>query len=295
MEATMTRSMTVKQFRKLFPTDDACLEHLFLTRYGKEPICPKCGQINTFHRLSGLPAYTCNCGHHVHPMAGTIFQDTRTPLMTWFHVMFLFTSSRNGVSAKEVQRQTGVTYKTAWRMCNLIRKYMGWVDGDRPLGGPDGGSVEADKAFIGGADKKGHDDKAVVLGMTERGGEIIMRVIPSRRAFDVDREIEANVLPGSTLYTDDAGAFRHMGDNGYRHETVAHASGEYVRGDVHTNNIEGFWSNLKRSLAGTYVSVSKKHLQTYLREFEYRWNLRQSPHLMMVALLEGFPKASLRR
>jgi len=209
--------------------------------------------------------------------------------------MFLFTSSRNGVSAKEVQRQTGVTYKTAWRMCNLIRKYMGWVDGDRPLGGPDGAPVEADKAFIGGVDKKGHDDKAVVLGMTERGGEIIMRVIPSRRAFDVDREIEAHVLPGSTLYTDDAGAFRHMNDNGYRHETVEHSSGEYVRGVVHTNNIEGFWSNLKRSLAGTYVSVSKKHLQTYLREFEYRWNLRQSPHLMMVALLEGFPKASLPR
>ena len=98
------KSMTLKQFQKLFPTDDNCLAHLFLTRYGKELVCPKCGQINTFHRLSNFPAYTCNCGHHVHPMAGTIFDNTRTPLTSWFHVMFLFTSSRNGVSAPKRSR-----------------------------------------------------------------------------------------------------------------------------------------------------------------------------------------------
>ena len=121
----MTKPMTIKQFSKRFPTDNACLEHLFRTRYGAKPICPKCSQIDTFHRLTKMPAFTCNCGHHIHPMAGTPFKDTRTPLTTWFHVMFLFCASRNGVSAKEVQRQTGVTYKTAWRMCNLIRQYMG--------------------------------------------------------------------------------------------------------------------------------------------------------------------------
>ena len=126
----MAKSMTLKQLQARFPTDDACLNHLFKTRFGHEITCPKCGQIDTYHRLSKMPAFTCNCGHHIHPMAGTPFQSTRTPLTTWFQVMFLFTSSRNGVSAKEVQRLTGVTYKTAWRMCNEIRKYMGWVDGD---------------------------------------------------------------------------------------------------------------------------------------------------------------------
>src|SRR5438034_9227045 len=102
----MAKSMTLKQFQSRFPDDAACLNHLFHVRYGDKPVCPKCGQIDTFHKLSKQPAYTCNCGHHVHPMAGTPFEATRTPLTLWFHVMFLFTSSRNGVSAKEVQRQT---------------------------------------------------------------------------------------------------------------------------------------------------------------------------------------------
>jgi transposase len=141
----MAKSWTIKQFMETYPDDDACLAHLFETRYGKEPICPKCGQIGTFHKLRKLPAYTCNCGHHIHPMAGTPFERSRTPLKTWFYVMFLFCATRNGLSAKEIQRQIGVTYKTAWRIGHEIRKYMGWVDGDRRLGGPKGPIVEADK------------------------------------------------------------------------------------------------------------------------------------------------------
>ena len=129
---TMAKSMTLKKFQEKFATDDICLDHLFKTRYGIVTVCPKCGQYGTFHKLANMPAYTCNCGHHIHPMAGTPFQSTRTPLTTWFQVMYLFTSSRNGVSAKEVQRLTGVTYKTAWRMCNLIRQYMGWLTAMRP-------------------------------------------------------------------------------------------------------------------------------------------------------------------
>ena len=190
----MSKPMTLKQFQSKYPTDDACLEHLFRTRFGTSPICPKCGQIDTFHRLAKMPAFTCNCGHHIHPMAGTPFMDTRTPLTTWFHVMFLFCASRNGVSAKEVQRQTGVTYKTAWRMCNLIRQYMGWVDGDAPLGGK-GKFIETDKAFIGGKDKIGQDDKAIVLGMVERGGEVITRIIPERTKAEVYGK-----SPGHALY-----------------------------------------------------------------------------------------------
>ncbi len=197
----MTKPVTIKQFQSRFPNDDTCLDHLFATRYGNEPVCTKCGQINTFHRLKGMPAYTCNCGHHVHPMAGTPFERTRTPLTTWFHVMFLFCASRNGVSAKEVQRQTGVTYKTAWRMCNEIRKYMGWVDGDQPLGGrgPDAPAVEVDKMFFGGKDKLGEDDKSVVLGMAERGGPVITRVIPNRSLSAVTTRVATWVHSGSRV------------------------------------------------------------------------------------------------
>ena len=129
----MAKSWTIRQFMEAFPDDDACLAHLFETRYGKDPVCPKCGQVDTFHKLKKLPAYTCNCGHHIHPMAGTPFMRSRTPLKTWFYVMFLFCATRNGLSAKEIQRQIGVTYKTAWRMGHEIRKYMGWVDGDARL------------------------------------------------------------------------------------------------------------------------------------------------------------------
>lgn len=292
----MAKPMTLKQFQSQFPTDDACLEHLFRTRYGQEPVCPKCGQVNTFHRLKKMPAYTCNCGHHIHPMAGTPFEATRTPLTTWFHVMFLFCASRNGVSAKEVQRQTGVTYKTAWRMCNLIRQYMGWVDGDRPLGGSGSGAppVEVDKMFYGGKDKMGADDKAIVLGMVERGGDVITRVIPNRGGFAVTTRVVDHVKEGSTIHTDEARVYRYFARWGFSHETVNHSRKEYVRGGVHTNSVEGFWSNVSRSIAGTHVWVSKKHLQTYLREFEYRYNLRRTPEKMLACLLLAFPKASVR-
>jgi transposase len=289
----MAKPMTIQQFRKRFPTDDACLEHLFVTRYGKGIKCPKCGQFGTYHRLKKLPAYTCNCGHHIHPMAGTPFHGSRTALTTWFHIMFLFCASRNGVSAKEVQRQTGVTYKCAWRLCNVIRSYMGWVDGDAPLGGsgPKDSPVEIDKAFIGGRDKMGEDDKAVVLGMVERGGDVMTRVIPGRDWFSINRAMQGNVIEGSTVYTDDAKAFKSVKLMGYQHDSVNHSEKEWVRGDVHTNSIENFWANVKRSIEGTYVWVSKKHLPTYLGEFEYRYNLRKQPHLMLDALLQAFPRA----
>ena len=141
----MSKPMTLKQFLAKFPNDDVCLQHLFDTRFGPAYPCPKCKAVGAFHRLRKLPAFTCNCGHHIHPMAGTPFERSRTPLTTWFHVMFLFCASRNGVAAKEIQRQTGVTYKTAWRLCNEIRKYMGWVDGDGQPGGPGKPRVEVDK------------------------------------------------------------------------------------------------------------------------------------------------------
>jgi transposase len=123
----MAKTLTVQQFFKQFPDDDACLEHLFQTRFGSEPVCEKCGQIGKFRKLAKLPAYTCNCGHHIHPMVDTPFERSSTPLQKWFYAMYLFTTTRHGVSAKELQRQLGVTYKTAWRIGHEIRKYMAMI------------------------------------------------------------------------------------------------------------------------------------------------------------------------
>ena len=282
---------TVKQFLERFPDDDSCLDHLMETRYGKRHTCAKCGKEANFHRVKSRRCYECDfCGYQVYPTAGTPFENTRTSLRDWFYVMFLFCASRNGVAAKEVQRQIGVTYKTAWRMCNLIRQYMGYVDGDDPIGGPTGGVVETDKAFFGGKDKRGEDDKTVVLGMVERGGDVITRILPNRREWSVVQPIAEHVRKGSRVATDEAKAFQNLGDMGYRHGTVNHRDGQYVNGDVHTNNIEAFWGHVKRSVKGTYINVSPKWLQTYLWEFEFRQNLRKQPHVMLEMLLQAFPR-----
>jgi hypothetical protein len=206
--------------------------------------------------------------------------------------MFLFTTTRNGVAAKEIQRQMGVTYKTAWRMARLIREYMGWVDGDAPVGGFGGPIVEADEMFLGGKDKgRGPvGDKSIVFGVVERGGDVVTRVIPDRTEFSTTPIVKEFVRPGSKLATDDWTAYRRLGAEGYRHERVNHSAKEYVRGEWHTNTIEGFWSMVNRTIAGTHIWVSPKHLPKYLGEIEYRWNLRKRPDLMFPLLLASFQR-----
>jgi transposase len=284
-----TKAPTLRAFHERFPTEDSCLDHLMRTRFGERFVCFKCLKESRYYRVKGRRCFECErCGYQVYPTAGTPFEKTRTSLRDWFLVMFLFTTSRNGVAAKEVQRQIGVTYKTAWRMCREIRKYMGYVDGDHTLGGSSG-VVEVDHAFVGGKDRIGENDKAVVLGMIERGGDVITRVVPVPDHFEATPHIYKFVTKSAQVMTDDARAFRAACAI-YKHQTVDHSAHEYVRGDVHTNNIEAFWAIVKRSIAGTYISVSKKHLQKYLWEFEFRQNLRKVPHLMFDLLLASFPK-----
>jgi transposase-like protein len=283
---------TIREFQKRFPDEDSCLNHLMRSRYGERLTCMGCQKQATYYRVKARRCFTCeHCGYQVYPTAGTPFEKTRTSLRDWFFIMFLFCTTRNGVAAKEVQRQLGVTYKTAWRMCNLIRKYMGYVDGDFPIGGP-GKTVEADETFIGGRDLDGApDDKAIVLGMIERDGDVVTRHIVARTTRHILPHIVKFVKLGSKINTDEASNFKLLKERfGYDHEMVDHSAKEYVRGDVHTNTMESFWANVKRGIKGTYVWVSKKHLQTYLREFEYRHNLRQQPALMFELLLQAFPK-----
>jgi hypothetical protein len=151
----------VRAFQKRFPDEDACLNHLMRTRFGERFTCFKCQKQATYYRVKARRSFECeHCGYQVYPTAGTPFEKTRTSLRDWFYVMFLFCTTRNGVAAKEVERQLGVTYKTAWRMCRLIRLYMGYVDGDYPVGGH-GKTVEVDETFVGGKDLNGKpDDKS---------------------------------------------------------------------------------------------------------------------------------------
>lgn len=265
-------------------------------RYGDRHDCEKCGKDAHFYRVSTRRSYACEwCGHQVYPTAGTPFHRTRTPLRDWFYVMFLFCASRHGVSAKEVERQIGVTYKTAWRMCHEIRKYMGAVDGDFPIGG-EGTEVEIDETLIGGVHRSGKSgrhlaNKSVVLGMVQRGGDLVTAVVPNLRRAVLLPAIQANVLKGCKVHTDSLHSYSTLGGLGYRHERVNHNAGEYVsRTGSHVQTIEGFWSALKRGINGTHIHVSAKHLWKYLGEFEYRWNMRHVPHLMLDRLMASFAR-----
>lgn len=286
----MPKTLTIQDFFKRFPDDATCLAHLFALRYGDDFPCPKCGVIGGFRKLAKHPAYTCNCGHHIHPMVGTIFADSHTPLAKWFYATYLFTTTRHGVPAKELQRQLGVSYPTAFRMAHLIRKHMGMVDGDPPLAG----HVEADETFLGGKQhgvKGSHgkgSNKAVVFGMLERNGDVMTRIVPDVSRKTLEAHIVRNVEKGSTISTDEWRSYRQLGRIGYKHGAVNHSKDEWVRGAHHTNSLEGFWSMLKRSIRGTHVHVSAKHLAKYLGEFEFRYNLRHSPEVMFLRLLASF-------
>ncbi|MCY3826476.1 MAG: IS1595 family transposase [Candidatus Dadabacteria bacterium] len=281
--------MNFYQFQEQFPNDDACLEHMLVTRYGGRQFhCPKCGALSKFYKVERDRAYVCqHCKHFIFPCVGTPMERSRTPLHKWFYAMYLFSTSRHGISAKELERQVGVTYKTAWRMAHEIRKYMAEVDDEHPLDG----DVEADETYIGGKRPgkrgRGADGKAVVFGMLERGGELMAKVVPNVRKRTLQPIIEENVLPGSTMHTDELRSYLGLVRAGYRHRTVNHEAGEYSRNGCHVNTLEGFWARLKLSIQGTHVHVSPKHLWKYVKEFEYRYNRRKDPASIFSDLVEN--------
>lgn len=288
------KQTNVRQFFQQFPTDEACLEHLFNVRFGQGHECPKCERSAKWYRLKSEQAFSCQwCGHHIHPMVGSIFEKSRTPLQLWFYAIFLFTTSKHGVSGKELQRQLGVTYKTAWRMAALIREHMAAVDGEDPIGG-EGKVVEVDETFVGGK-TTGMDwrkRKTVVMGMIERDGDAMLKVVPDQSRWSLIPQITENVKDGSEVHTDELRAYQKaIPVDRYTHKTVNHSEGEYAKPDgTSTNQIESFFNHLKKSIAGTHTSVSPKHLQRYVKEFEYRFNRRMRPEAMLSELLSRFPE-----
>lgn len=287
MEVTATKTLTVQQFFKRFPTDDACLDHLMKLRHGETIECAKCKKTGKSHRVRRHPAYECAwCGFEIFPMVGTIFHRSHTPLQKWFYAIYLFTTTRHGVSAKELERQLGVSYPTAFRMAHLIRDYMAKVDGDPTLSG----HIEADETYIGGkaTPKDKWENKFIAFGMVERGGRIRTSHIASNSSKHLANEIEGNVEPGSTISTDDWSGYNILQVSPYKHGTVNHTRKQWVSGVHHTNTIEGFWSHFKRSIGGTHVSISGKYLTKYLGEFEYRYNNRSNPIAMLDRLLVSF-------
>lgn len=265
---------TFKQFKDEYPDDDTCLQAVLENRYGTT--CPKCGVVNTkFYKITGRKAFAClNCRKHIYPLADTIFRKSETSLWNWFYAIYLFSVSKNGVSAKELERHLGVTYKTAWRMAKQIRKLME-QDNDILTG-----DVEVDETYAPSRKHPralGHSKKQVIFGAVERNGRVNASHVKSAGVRVIMPIIEGKVEAKATIYSDEAGVYKTLKKRGYSHTTVNHSRLEYVRGTAHTNTIEGFWSQLKRSIDGTYHAVSPKYLQSYINQFVFQYNFRSVP------------------
>ncbi|MFH1140170.1 MAG: IS1595 family transposase [Chloroflexota bacterium] len=268
---------------KEYPDDESCLQRLWRGRFspdGEHAFCPKCETERSFKRYATSQqrqSWTCTvCGYHLHPTAGTIFHKSSTSLHLWFYAMYLMTSTRCGISAKQLERELGVTYKTAWRIAKEIRKVL-MEQTEEPLAG----TVEADETYIGGRHRgtpRGrpgpNSHKVAVFGMVERHGQVRAMTVPNVKKATLMPHLTRRVIPASTVYTDELRSYNGLQKAGYRHGTVNHSEEVWVSGDVHTNTIEGFWSLTKRGIGGVYHSVSAKHLQGYLNEYAWRYNHR---------------------
>jgi transposase len=276
---------TLVEFKRDFPDNDAILEWLKDYRWPDGIYCPVCDKVRKHHRIKSRPCYKCDyCGHEVYPTAGTIFHKSATPLRTWFDAMLWIATTRSGHSAKELQRITGVTYKTAWRMFKQIRTLFG----EDTI--PFNGEVEVDESYFGGARRgkrgRGAEGKTAVIGIVQRHGKVTASVVSNVKSSTVMPLIRKNIARTATVYTDEFHSYDRVSNAGYSHKRVEHSARVYVNGDAHTNSIEGFWSLAKRGISGVYHAVSPKYLQSYLNEYSFRYNHRNDNVPMFKLILK---------
>lgn len=266
-----------------YGNEEACRAYLEELRFPNGVACPRCGSM-CVSRIQKYHIFECrSCVYQFRVITGTIFTDTHLPLWKWFTAVYLMVESRKGISANQMKRTLGVSYKTAWYLCHRIRAAMN--DGNPSLLK---GTVEVDETYVGGkTEGMGHGykgNKALVVGAIERGGDAVLNTIDHADIETLRKFIHDHATP-DILYTDEWPAYKAAGE-GIKHETVNHSADKWVRGDVHTNSIENIWSLLKRSIMGSYHQVSKKHLDAYLDELEWRFNNRDNPYLFRDTLLK---------
>jgi transposase len=275
---------TMKHFDKMFPDNDACLEWLKNKQYPNGIECPVCKKVTKHHKFTKRPVYECDCcGHQVSPLAKTIFRKSPTPLKIWFEAMFWMSTTRSGHSAKELQRRTGVTYKTAWRMFKEIRTLLD------ENAGMFTNEVEVDETYIGGARHgtrgRGAEGKTAVIGIAQRKGKVTSKVVTDTKRSTVMPLITRNIAKKAIVYTDEYPVYDCVDKLGYQHKTVNHGAENYVNGNASTNTIEGYWSLVKRGINGVYHAVSPKYLQSYLNEYQFRYNHRLEERPMFLTVL----------
>ncbi|MGH6818775.1 MAG: IS1595 family transposase [Methylovirgula sp.] len=273
-----------------FHNEEAAFEHVERLLWPNGPICPHCGAteehvgrlIGKSSRIGLRKCYACRETFTVR--MSTIFEDSHLALHLWLQVIHLMCASKKGIATRQIQRMLNCSMKTAWFLTHRIREAM--KDGGlEPLGG-EGKTVEADETFVGGKEKNRHRSKRAkthlggswgketVLSLVERDGRVRSMHVASVTAEQLRPVLVAHIHADSKLYTDDAGQYRHM-HRDFAHEFVNHGAEEYVRGKVHTNTVENYFSILKRGVTGCYFHVSEAHLHRYLAEFDFRYSNRE--------------------
>ncbi len=274
---------------KIYTDENAAREHLEALNWPDGPICPHCGTVNEATKLAGKSTrpgvYKCRpCQKPFSVTVGTVFERSKIKLNVWVHAVDLYTASKKGFSAHQLHRTLGITYKTAWFMAMRIREAMKPDAKGDPMGGP-GKVVEADTTFVGGKESNKHRSKRdskkiggmgkqIVHTLVERDGSARSHHIANISGATLRPILVTQVSRKSTLMTDTAGGYMGVGKEFERHEMVDHGIGEYVRGDAHSNTVEGYFSILKRGINGTYHHVSEAHLKRYLSEFDFRYTYR---------------------
>lgn len=283
--------MTLPDIVERFATDDKCRELLERLRWPNGPECPRCKSLKVARLSTNVKLLWCpECEYQFSVTAGTIFNDSHLPLQKWFMVTLLLCEARKGISANQIKRTVGVSYKTAWYLCHRIRAAM--KEADRPMLG---GTVEMDETYVGGIqrghqNKPGHglSTKQIVIGIRQRGGETRFFHAQDAKSGTLAQYIRENISSDvDVIVTDEFNSYpTAMKETGFtdRHKTIKHKARVYVDGDIHTNTVENAFSLLKRGIAGTWHRISAKHLASYLDEMTFRFNRRKNANLFLDTL-----------